>query len=478
MPNIDVQLYAAFDTRNFFAPSTSGIAAITGMDTSVEVLLQNGLIIVYTGTGLQFSGTQPTAGTVTGVQVLRADRAKLAEMDLTPAPWQFAEITGTGPLQSYLANAHQQVYDYPSLISVAGNAYFLGGNQADRLTTFFGVDTLLGGAGDDVIFAGPVAYPQRVAPLGLTLDGGAGFDLLEVGAGIGADMRNATLLNFEALTVYQGPLRLSADQFGKGLISLTSTLLCGDKTQPLIIDQTTGKTLDLSRFDIPGSFSQVLFSVGMVINGTAGNDVQYGHQRSDDRFYGLDGNDRVYGGGGVDSLFGGAGDDVLDTTGDPASAVPSFFSAIDELFGGAGNDRLTAGTGAANLFGEAGNDAMFGGSAFASLSGGDGNDYIKGGTALFSGFGGTSQSSRLLGGNGNDTLVTGAVGAFLAGEAGDDRYVINHSIGAIEERAGGGTDRLVTSVSVTLRANDDIERITVSSTTGVTITASDTANII
>ena len=74
------------------------------------------------------------------------------------------------------------------------------------------------GAGGKVIFAGLNFYPRRTVTAGLTPDGGAAQDRQESSAGIGADTRLAALLNFRALTVYQGRLGLSADQIGKGLI--------------------------------------------------------------------------------------------------------------------------------------------------------------------------------------------------------------------------------------------------------------------
>jgi hypothetical protein len=135
MPAIDVILNGAFDTRRFFAPDTQPIASIIGTDTAVRVGLQDGLTLAYTGTGLSFTGTVPTAGTITGVQVLRPDGSVLARMDLTLTPWLFAEITGSGPFDSYLANAHRQIYDFAMVQTIAGNTYFQGGNQADVLTT-------------------------------------------------------------------------------------------------------------------------------------------------------------------------------------------------------------------------------------------------------------------------------------------------------------------------------------------------------
>jgi Ca2+-binding RTX toxin-like protein len=271
MPLIDVVLNGAFDTRNFFAPDTTLITTIEGTETLVRVSLAGGLTLAYTGTGLQFSGTMPTAGQITGVQVLRADGSELARMDLTLAPWNFAEITTNAPFQSYLANPHRQIYDFAALQSFAGNTYFQGGDQADQLGNFFGVDTLLGGGGDDVVRVSGNVYPQQVAPVGLTLDGGTGNDRLEISSSISADFSRATIRNFETLSIGNGTLLLSGAQLGARGIALTTNIETFSTSGPqLFINQVAGRAVDLSQFAIAVNLAQ---GTRMQINGTTANDV-------------------------------------------------------------------------------------------------------------------------------------------------------------------------------------------------------------
>ncbi|MGL5011668.1 MAG: calcium-binding protein, partial [Paracoccaceae bacterium] len=277
-------------------------------------------------------------------------------------------------MDSYLQNAHRQLYDFNGFLPDGlGNTYLAGGNQADELQNFFGLDTLLGGGGDDVIRASGGVYPNRVAPAGVIFDGGSGFDRLEVSGGgpNGVDFSRVTLRSIEALTLFSTSLRLSGDQIGNGGLSLTATLLLSGPNLPLIIDQTAGKSVDLSRMNI--FFSPTNQTV---INGTAGNDVQMANRHSNDLLFGLDGNDRLFGGGGFDSLYGGNDDDVLVAGDDPTPTAPFQQSLRDELYGGDGNDRLTGGNSQALLSGDGGNDTLYGGTGLTIVSGGDGDDWL------------------------------------------------------------------------------------------------------
>jgi Ca2+-binding RTX toxin-like protein len=134
-----------------------------------------------------------------------------------------------------------------------------------------------------------------------------------------------------------------------------------------------------------------------IIIGTAGPDTRVGTPLND-TISGLGGNDRLFGRAGNDTMFGGPGNDLL--------------------FGEGGNDKL---------FGDAGNDRLFGGAGFDQLFGGAGNDTLDGGIG----------ADLLRGGTGNDT------------------YVVNHAAENYAEAAGAGIDRVLSSVSHTLRANTE-----------------------
>jgi Ca2+-binding RTX toxin-like protein len=109
-----------------------------------------------------------------------------------------------------------------------------------------------------------------------------------------------------------------------------------------------------------------------------------------------------------------------------------------------------------------GSDSLAGSSQADFLSGYGGNDTLVG----------NAGSDTLDGGSGNDTL-NGASGAdSLVGGAGNDIYVINDTIDfVIEAAAGGGTDIIITSASITVPLNVEEVRIAAGSS-GLTITGS------
>ncbi|MCU0800538.1 MAG: hypothetical protein MUD11_01975 [Rhodobacteraceae bacterium] len=472
MPQIDITILGAFDTRQFFAPATVAITAISGTATAVTVVLQSGLTLVYKGTALGFAGNTPLAGSVTGLDVLKPDGTVLASLNLTAAPWNFAEITTGGPFASYLAS-EATVLDLSALIPGGDSASFIEtGNQSDFHTFLGGADTIRAMGGDDSITAFGRYLPDNAAVAGTVLDGGAGVDSLRTN-NISVDLRQAEILNIEGVWLQNGAsLRLSASQFGTGKIAKDATFSVFT-SEVLTIDQVAGKALDISQLRKIGTLAPTTNLIG-----TSGNDTQVGNAGTNDVLLGFDGDDRLNGNGGADSLFGGMGDDRL-FAGDnnPSPQIVPGLNA-DELRGGDGNDRIYGGIGFSVLLGEAGNDLIDGATGLVRADGGDGNDWIRGGSATFPVFGGGLESSYLFGGAGNDTLVTGATGTLMVGGSGDDRYVINHANNRLEELAGGGNDRVVTTVSVDLTTAGEIERITVKAATGVTVTGTATANIL
>ena len=265
-----------------------------------------------------------------------------------------------------------------------------------------------------------------------------------------------------------------------------------------------------SAFIVGGDQTLVLGSFGnddLAINTTSSGSTAYAFYGNDHLTGGMAA-DRMYGGGGSDTIEGGGGDDRL------YGFAPSGTQAddgADSLDGGAGNDYLQGDGGNDTLNGGAGDDMMLGGAgndsyyvdsladsitedpgagtdtviASASYALGanienlvlSGSQPISGtGNALDNAITGNDQDNQLFGGGGSDTLDGGLGADTLAGEAGDDVYLIGNSGDSVVEAAGGGNDRVTTSVTWTLSAGQEVELVTAAAGAAVNLTGNELAN--
>lgn len=140
------------------------------------------------------------------------------------------------------------------------------------------------------------------------------------------------------------------------------------------------------------------------ITGTSKNDELRGTNAAD-VIKGLAGNDTLFGLGGSDDLYGGAG--------------------IDMLNGGDGNDYL---------YGEDGDDQLYGDGGHDHIYGGSGRDDLYGGTFQYAA---NSGDDYLDGGTGADRMY---------GSDGDDTYVIDDVNDFVAEKAGYGTDTIISKL--------------------------------
>jgi Ca2+-binding RTX toxin-like protein len=304
--------------------------------------------------------------------------------------------------------------------------------------------TLVGGAGNDSIIGpigpGPLSGSKNLivgdaidgtTPVGTTPGTTAGNDTLvtygkqdTVLGGAGNDLitsKTGTGVNssFVPLT--------TADYFGKNILdggdgndtitaaSITDTMIGGagnDSLGGLFTSASGGDGNDTINGTANGTLPATL-------NGDNGNDYLIGGRSAPNSFGGGAGNDTIFYGTTSDQLIGDlSGDDYISATNVNLSppAFPAtgstpvlifdntgnnFFlgsSTVDSIVGGAGNDFM---------FGDAQNDTLLGADGNNTLAGGDGNDNIVGGSGNDSIIGGAG-SDGMLGGGGNDSFVYGS----------------------------------------------------------------------
>ncbi len=278
-----------------------------------------------------------------------------------------------------------------------GNDTLTGSSNDDLIGAGLGADSIVAGAGNDFIMAG--------RPEGDYIDGGAGYDTLEIGYSNVTGVTNVSISDLIISDGYGGKLTFS---------NIEGIRVTADYATAINI---TGSLLDE---EVWGSNQADL----MVGNG------------GDDNLFGASGNDSLYGGDGNDTLNGDYGDDLLNggsgndiayiyatgatiTKNQDGSFTVVGNGATDTLInietlvlngqnidlttygltgetlnGGTGNDFLTGGTGADLIIGFAGDDNVYAG---------DGNDTVQGGDGLDTLFGGLGADS-LQGGSGDDYL--------------------------------------------------------------------------
>lgn len=263
------------------------------------------------------------------------------------------------------------------------------------------------------------------------LDGGDDADTFVVEDSFGAD----TIVGGEGgtdddtidLSAVTAPVEVSLGSSETGTITDGADTLSYSEIEALTL--TSGDDT-VSLAGGPNGVSDIEIDAG------AGNDsilTGYGN----DSITAGDGNDTIYAGRGDDTVHAGAGDDRVETD----------FGA-DLVFGGDGNDSLYSFSELApwnnpnvTLYGEAGDDLIMGSNGQQLLDGGDGNDYIFGGEDFAS-----ADRDTLIGGAGNDTLISGNIEAPSAGREGNgdlmqggtgDDYIEG---GSANETMEGGDD--------------------------------------
>ncbi|HYI49221.1 MAG TPA: hypothetical protein VEX35_12235 [Allosphingosinicella sp.] len=394
-----------------------------------------------------------------------------------------------------------------SAINLTGNAFaqsLYGNAGANSLDGGGGADAMIGFAGDDIYYVdnigdrvienGGQGNDRILSAVGFALEAGASVELLTTTFHEGAAAINFTG-NELANTIFgnDGVNTLSGGGGADVLVGRAGNdILIGGAG----IDTTNGGTGDDWHFvdnaadavqEAAGEGTDRVFaSVSYTL--AAGAEVELFTTDSNggttainltgnafaQALFGNAGANSLNGGGGADSMVGFAGDDIyyVDNIGDRAlenagEGNDRILSAVSyTLEAGASIELMTtdfhAGTGAINFTGNELANTIFGNDGVNTLNGGAGAD-------------------SLVGRAGNDVLIGGAGIDTTNGGTGDDLHYVDDAADLVQEAAGEGGDRVLTSVGYTLAAGAEVELFTTDFNGGATaidLTGNEFANTI
>ena len=173
---------------------------------------------------------------------------------------------------------------------------------------------------------------------------------------------------------------------------------------------------------------------------------------------GGDGTDILTGGLGADNLIGGAGNDVY--------GVDNALDSVVELAGGGTADRINSSVSYSLALLDNVENLLLTGTAAVNATGNAFANALTGNTA----------ANTLDGGNGNDILIGGLGADSMIGGGGNDTYGVDNALDSVVELAGGGTDRIDSSVSYSLALLDNVENLTLTGTLANSATGNAFAN--
>ena len=423
--------------------------------------------------------------------------------------------TAEGDTLSLIENVTGSIY----ADTLTGDAY------ANRLFGSNGDDTLKGGGGADTLDGFSGIDTVRYA------DSGSGVTVaLLTGTGSGGTAEGDTLISIENLigSVYADTL--SGDEEDNSLSGSGgddwlkggggADTLDGGTGNDTATYLNYGLGVTVSLLTGSGSAGDALGDVLTNIEnlyGTVYNDLFIGDAGAN-ILHGDGGDDVLKGGGGGDRLIGGSGVDTATYVGSAAVAVNltsgtgsggwaqgDTLTGIENVVGSSDGDILVGDTQANELLGEGGNDALWGGVGADALDGGAGTDtatYIESSVGVDVnlltgvGTGGTAEGDTLtdvenlvgslfddvLTGDDESNLLQGGFGADeLAGNGGDDIYLVDNAADTITENGGQGTDTVLANGSYVLTAGADVELLATANQNGsaaIDLTGNASGNIV
>jgi Ca2+-binding RTX toxin-like protein len=332
-----------------------------------------------------------------------------------------------------------------------------------------GIDTLIGGLGDD-----NYVVDNTNDIITEYLEEGTDTIQSSVTYTLAANVENLTLTGTAAINgtgngdnnVITGNAANNILDGGAG----TDTLIGGLGDDIYIVDSTTdtitenvGEGTDTIQSGVTyiitaANVENLTLTGTAVINGTgnAANNVITGNDVNNILDGGA-GNDTLNGAAGTDTLIGGTGNDIyiVDSTTDTITenaneGTDTIQSGVTYTITAANVENLTlTGTAVINGTGNAGNNVITGNDVNNILDGGAGNDTLNGAA-------------------GTDTLIGGL---------GDDIYIVDSTTDTITENANEGTDTIQSSVTYIITAAN-VENLTLTGTAVINGTGNELNNII
>jgi trimeric autotransporter adhesin len=421
--------------------------------------------------------------------------------------------------------------DFNNLITGNGSANRLDGGWS-------GIDTLIGGAGNDT-------YVIRETGDVIVEAAGGGIDTIEssISWTLSAELENLTLSGVEVLNATGNSLgnvltgNAASNIIDGGLGA--DTMAGADGDDNYFVDNAADVIIEAASQGNDSVNASVSYTIGANVetlilsgaaaingNGNASANVLTGNSAAN-VLSGSAGNDTLDGGAGSDTMLGGLDDDtyIVDSAGDVvteylAEGNDSVHSSVSYALG-ANVEALTL-TGVANLngtgnalantlTGNSGDNMLDGGAGADTMAGGSGNDaYMVDnaadlvnelvgagtdqafasvsytlatnvenltltGTAAINATG-NGANNALLGNSSANTLNGGSGNDTMTGGLGDDIYVVDSAADVVIENAGEGTDTVQTSLTLTLAAN--IENLMLTGTASINATGNTAANLL